>query len=289
MRVVLAPYTGDPQAIEAVFSVADWLVQRGHEPVLVAGDAHHPFDRLTHVPIEDIGDPGLAISFGGDGTILRTVRLLGRKCPPILGINFGRLGFLTGAQSADFLPAVEAAVEGRAHRERRAKVLLTVYSGDKEIGQFEALNEVVISRPPSEAVLSTQVEVNQHKLYTLSGDGIIIASATGSTAYALSAGGPVVSPGYGGMVVVPLASHSLTQRAIVTAPDDTVRVSFPDPKRSKPVVTADGMEVFPSACGGGPEISHVTVRVSDHSIELVKMDRRLFYTTVAEEFFGGGK
>lgn len=285
MKIVIVPYTGEELAVQAVFTVAEWCEAHGHEAVLIQGDSYHPFDRLRHLPIEEIGRPDLVVALGGDGTILRAVRKFGRSCGPVLGVNFGHLGFLTGADANELIVALEAAVNGTARTERRAKVLARAYCGDELLDTVEALNEVVVSRAPGDAVLATRLEINGHDLYTLSGDGLIVASATGSTAYALSAGGPVVSPGYRGMVVVPLASHTLVQRAIVTAQDDVVRVHFPDLSRSKPVLTFDGFDAFGCGCERGSEITEVTLEVSDHYIELIKLDSRLFYDTVAEEFF----
>lgn len=285
MKVVIVPYTGVKLAVEAVFTVAGWCEANGHDAVLIEGDAYHPFESLPHETLDAIGTPDLVVALGGDGTILRAVRKLGRRCGPVLGVNFGRLGFLTGADADELIEALEAAANGTARIERRAKVLARAYCGEELLGSFEALNEVVVARAPGDAVLTTRLDINGHDLYTLNGDGLIVASATGSTAYALSAGGPVVSPGYRGMVVVPLASHSLVQRAIVTASSDVVRVHFPDLSRAKPVLTYDGFDAFPDCCPEGTEITEVTAEVSDHYIELIKLDSRLFYDTVAEEFF----
>jgi len=228
---------------------------------------------------QDAGD--LIVALGGDGTILRAVHEMGAGDTPLLGIKFGRLGFLSGAPADDLLEAVEAALEGRAAIESRALLDIVAWSGGTEPKHFTALNEVLLGRGAQAGIITTRLLINGHRVYTQRGDGIIAATATGSTAYALSAGGPILSPGYRGMTVVPLASHTLINRAIVTAPEDSVRIELSDAGHAAAALSIDGDMVLDESAG----LTHVDIALSDRSVRLVKLDSRLFFDTLATEFF----
>jgi NAD+ kinase len=238
----------------------------------------------------------LVVALGGDGTILRAVHALGECAVPILGVKFGRLGFLSGAPAEELLAAVEAALDGRAATESRAMLDVIAWSGQRELGRFTALNEVLVGRSARAGIITTRLMINGHTVYTQRGDGLIAATATGSTAYALSAGGPILSPDYRGMALVPLASHTLVNRAIVTAPADVVRIELPDLGRASANLTVDGTLFMDGAgCSAGDDdsdvgtgsngMTHVDIAVSERVVSLVKLDTRLFFDTLASEFF----
>ena len=154
----------------------------------------------------------------------------------------------------------------------------------RSVGRYRALNEVVVSRGASARVVAFDVAIDGHRVFATRADGVIVATATGSTAYALSAGGPVVAPEFGGMVVVPVAPHTLQSRALVTGRADSVEITLPDPTRADACVVVDGQ---PMPCRRS--IERVTVARGEHDVLLVKLDGRDFYQTVAEEFFGGAR
>jgi NAD+ kinase len=149
-------------------------------------------------------------------------------------------------------------------------------------GSYRAMNEVVVSRVSAARVITLDVSVDHRRIALLRADGVVGATATGSTAYALSAGGPIVAPDFGGLVVVPVAPHTLLARALVTNPSDTVTVALPDPGHRDACVIVDG-ELAPSRRA----IDSVIVRRGDHDVSLLKLHGRDFYETVADEFFGG--
>lgn len=226
--------------------------------------------------------PDVIVTLGGDGTLLRAVRTFRTYKAPFLGIKLGRLGFLTGATLEEATEALDRALDGTVCIEKRNLVEASVFKDGTRILHELALNEVVAGRVPGAPLISTRLKINDHTVYTTSGDGLIISSATGSTAYALSAGGPIMSPEYAGFVVVPLASHTLIQRAIVTAPDEVITLDFPDASRAHVEFSFDGLSVEQVDC---PE--RAEFKVASETIELVKLDSRLFYDTVATEFFTG--
>jgi NAD+ kinase len=282
MRVLLVPNTANPAAVGAAVDVATWLAGRGLEPRLATADATECGLADLAVAPSDIGEPVLAVALGGDGTILKAVHLLGEVEVPVLGVKFGRLGFLSGAAPGSMRKAVETALAGEARLERRATLSAEVVMDGRSVGRYRALNEVVVSRGASARVVALDIAVDGHSVFTSRADGVIVATATGSTAYALSAGGPVVAPDFGGMVVVPVAPHTLAARSLVTGPADTVEITLPDPSRADACVVVDGE---PAPCRRS--IDRVTVARGDHDVLLVKLDGRDFYQTVAEEFFGG--
>jgi len=284
MRVLLVPNTANASAVDAAVDLATWLSGRGMTPVLAMKDADECGLADLGVLASEVGEPVLAVALGGDGTILKAVHLLGEIEVPVLGVKFGRLGFMSGAVPGSMRSAVETALAGEARIERRATLQVEVVMEGRSVGRYRALNEAVVSRGASSRVVAIDVAVDGHRVFGSTADGVIVATATGSTAYALSAGGPVVAPEFGGMVVVPVAAHTLQSRSIVTARADVVEITLPDPSRSDACVVVDGV---PMPCRRS--IERVIVTRGDHDVLLVKLDGRSFYQTVAEEFFGGAR
>lgn len=282
MRILLVPNTLNPTAVTATVELATWLAGQGLDPVLATHDANGAGLADYGVAPADIGEPVLVVALGGDGTILKAVHLLGEVEVPVLGIKFGRLGFLSGASAGSMRESVGTALAGEARIERRATLRAEVVMDGRLVGSYRALNEVVVSRGASARVIALELSIDAHKVARLRADGIIVATATGSTAYALSAGGPIVAPGFGGMVVVPVAAHTLNARPLVTDSHEVIEITLPDPARSEACIIVDG-ELVPCR----RTIDRVTVTRGSHDVMLVKLDGRHFYDTVAGEFFGG--
>lgn len=162
-------------------------------------------------------DVGLVIAFGGDGTLLDAARAVvdSGTDVPLMGINLGRLGFLTEVGRADMVTALDAAVAGRTHIETRLMLLGEVRRKGRTIGDRLALNDIVVTRGALSRMIEMDVEVNTQFVCHVKADGLIVATATGSTAYNLSAGGPIVHPDLDALLLTPIAPHTLTQRPIV--------------------------------------------------------------------------
>lgn len=282
MRVLLVPNVANPAAVAAAGELAVWIASRGFDPVLVAADADESGIPRYGVAPSELGDLALVVALGGDGTILKAVHLIGEADVPVLGIKFGRLGFLSGARAENMRDAVEAALAGDVRIERRATLAVDVVMDGRTVGHYRALNEVTIGRGASGRVVGFELSIDGNRVASMRADGVVVATATGSTAYALSAGGPIVAPGHGGMVIVPVAPHTLQARAIVTGPADVVEVVLNDPRRADACVSIDG-DLMPCR----QSIERLTVRRGEHDVSLVKLDGRSFFQTVAEEFFGG--
>jgi NAD+ kinase len=282
MRVLLVPNKDNAGVIAAVAELSTWLMQAGFEPVMSQSDAEDVGLPSFGTLPRDFGDLALAVAMGGDGTILKAVHLLGGAEVPVLGVKFGRLGFMSGASPEHMRDAVQTALSGEARVERRTTLRASAVMDGKLVGDHFALNEVVVCRGRSSRVIDVDLAIDGHRIMHARADGIIVATATGSTAYALSAGGPVVAPGFGGMVVVPVAAHTLRSRAIVTDPSDSVEITFPDPTRADACLVIDG-DTAP-AC---KSLDRVVVSTGENDVLLVKLEGRHFYETLEAEFFGG--
>jgi NAD+ kinase len=280
MRVLIVPNTGNPAATSAARSLAAWLGEREAEAVLSDPDAQEC--GLAHLAVTSFGSLDLVVALGGDGTILKAVHLLAGESVPILGVNLGRLGFLSGAQGTEsLLPAVEAAVAGEGTIERRCTLRIGATAGGLDAGTHHALNEVFVGRGPGGRAVDISIAIDGDDVFRSVCDGVIVSTPTGSTAYALSAGGPIVAPGVRGMLMVPTGAHTLASRPIVVGEDAAVVLTFPDSARADACVVVDG-EAVP--CRGA--LDSVRVVVGAHDVSLVRLDGRTFYSVLRDTFFG---
>lgn len=282
MRVLLVPNIANPAAVQTATELLTWLSAEGLDPYLISEDAEGVGLAGYGVPRAEVGQPVLVVALGGDGTILKAVHVLGETEAPVLGVNLGKLGFLSGTSRDGMRSAITSALAGEARIERRATLEARVSMGGREVGRYRALNEVAIARGATGRVVEVHVAVNEHSLTTMRCDGVIVATATGSTAYALSAGGPIVSPDAGCMVLVPVAPHALTGRAFVLGPSDVVDLSLPDAARRDACLQVDG-DVTPCR----RDIETVRIRRGDTDVLLVRPEGRDFYDVVGREFLGG--
>lgn len=283
MRILVVPNTLNAKAVEAAGQLVTWCVAEAIEPVMEQSDAVECGLEQIAVSAAELHEPSLVVALGGDGTILKAVHLLGELEVPVLGVKYGRLGFLSGARPEHMSQAVRAALDGTARIERRTTLSVEVTMHGRVVGRYRALNEVAVARGTSGRVVAMDYSIDGHRVMSTRADALVVATATGSTAYALSAGGPIVAPGFSGMVVVPVAPHTLAARAIVTDPSSIVEVTLPDSARADACLVIDG-DVRPCR----QTIERIEVRRGECDVLLVKLDGRDFYETVSAEFFGGG-
>lgn len=250
MKVLIVRNNYSTEALDASLMILTYLQSQGIE-----GEIREAEDMPTLLPCsgdEQACSYDLAIVLGGDGSILRTARVLGTCGVPLMGINFGNLGFLANSSEAGIIPLVSAALTGEVAREERTSLRVDVIYEDPETGEpscnldepfieagknsYFALNEVTFSRGVRGRIITCAFAVAGEQVASMRGDGLIVATATGSTAYSLSAGGPLVSPSYSGLIVVPLAPHTLRSRALLTAPQDVVEVDLSENDLDRNVV-----------------------------------------------------
>ncbi len=221
-RVAIFLHAHREAAREQAVGIISWLDERDHEVVLADADAA-AIDRPDLGIAEEAMGPGLdlAVSLGGDGNILRSVRLVADYEVPVLGVNFGQLGYLTEIEPEDTLSAMERFFSGEHAVEERMRLEVTAPSGET----WRALNEVVVEKIDSGRTVRVSLALNDDFFTTYSTDGLIVATPTGSTAYSLSARGPIVDPMHRALLLTPVAPHSLFDRSLVLSPDDDVRIT----------------------------------------------------------------
>jgi len=215
-----AALVGKPHAPgirDVVEDIAQFLIRQGLEVTLERQTANHTglagHGAMTPEELGRACDIGIVV--GGDGTMLGIARQLARWGTPLVGINQGRLGFITDVPVGQFAEVLAPMIAGDFEEERRSMLEGSVCRDGRVIFEGFAMNDVVVSRGATAAMVELKIDVGQEFVANLRADGLIIGSPTGSTAYALSAGGPILHPGIGGWVMVPIAPHDLSNRPIV--------------------------------------------------------------------------
>jgi NAD+ kinase len=201
----------------------------------------HPKQEIPKVPKLQKKSPhiDLALALGGDGTYLEAVHILQKEQIPILGVNLGSLGFLSNVRKDDFFKVLELALNGKLEARKRAMLRVRVLRRGKELGQHTCLNDVVLERGSVSQLINLSIHSEKHLVNEVKADGLVIASPTGSTAYNLSAGGPILHPHVSAIVVTPICPHSLTHRPIIFPDDQELKFKLLNEKH-KAYVTIDG-------------------------------------------------
>ena len=220
-----------PQALNKVLSeITLFLKQRGRHIVLEQSTATHT--QIHEFPTRSLNElqtsVDLIIVIGGDGTMLSVARQMAGSHIPLLGINYGRVGFITDIPLQSAIPALDQVLQGAYLAEQRSLLEATLLRDEKIIASKHALNDVVVLRNAALGMVELRVEVDQFFLYSQRSDGLIISTPTGSTAYALSAGGPLLHPGVRGLVLVPIAPHTLSNRPIVIPDHAQISIQLVD-------------------------------------------------------------
>jgi NAD+ kinase len=233
--------------------------------------------------ITDLGGVAdLLVVAGGDGTILRVVGQLGEAIKPIFGINVGSLGFLTTASSATYREAVECLARDRINFSQRGLLEARVRLHEKQTAKMLALNDAVLSRGELSRLVMLRTRVNGEPLTEFNADGLIVATPTGSTAYSLSAGGPILDPESGVFVITPICPHVLTNRSIIVAEGSTIEIEASDP--DYPVfLTLDGRKPIHVERG-----SVVTIRKAKKTLPLASLPNASFFSVVRQKLKWSG-
>jgi len=210
----------------------------------------------------------LIVVLGGDGTLLGTARLVGPREVPILGINFGGLGFLTEVTAADAMSAIDRVLTGSYALDRRSTLAVRVLRGGQTLAASQVLNDAVINKSALARIIDLRTSIDGEYLCVYKADGLIVATPTGSTAYSLSAGGPIVMPAVGVTLLVPICPHALTQRPLVLSDSAVVRVEL-RASDQEVLLTLDGQEGVPLRDGDVVEIVK-----SPHVVALVRTGTR---------------
>ena len=289
MKVLLVPNHSREDAIAGARELEAWLEGEGVEVAWAHDKRLFPNLRTSAEGCD------LVVSLGGDGTLLRAAKIVGYSEIPIVGISYGHLGFLTTSAPDGLIATVGAALAGELHVSRRATLAVTAdferADGSAYTLESFALNDLAISRGGQGAVIEFDISVSGHHIDRLRGDGFIVSTATGSTGYALAAGGPSVTPEFTGMVCVPVAPHTIMARAFLTSPSDVVEISMSPDRPVKRHFFADGQPLGEENGNEGFEGMRVMVRRGPGDILLLDHSAQSFYQSVSRVFYGktGGK
>jgi NAD+ kinase len=275
-------HTGKAGVGDLVNAIADEFNGFSIKPLLEKETARIA-GKKSDYSITDLGTAAdLLVVAGGDGTILRVVGQLGEAIKPIFGINVGSLGFLTTASSATYRDAVECLARDRINFSQRALLEARVRLREKQTAKMLALNDAVLSRGELSRLVMLRTRVNGEPLTEFNADGLIVATPTGSTAYSLSAGGPILDPESGVFVITPICPHVLTNRSIIVAEGSTIEIEASDP--DYPVfLTLDGRKPIHVERG-----SVVTIRKAKKTLPLASLPDVSFFSVVRQKLKWSG-
>jgi NAD+ kinase len=232
----------DPRVADSLRALAQHLTTRGRQ-VLVAAPQDFEFDApVEHIPEGHFGGRAdLLVAVGGDGTMLHAARIASAANLPLLGVNRGRLGFLADIGPAEMVHGLDEVLAGHYVRESRAMLIATLQGADNVSQSSQALNDVVLQKWETGRMLDFETWIDGHYVNTHGGDGLVVATATGSTAYALSCGGPILHPELEALVLVPICPHTLSDRPIVVRTASHIEIRLVNRPNTKAQVTCDGI------------------------------------------------
>jgi NAD+ kinase len=274
-------------AIPHLAEIAAWLENRGVEAIFETATAAllasaGPVRVLDRQPLAREVD--MVVVLGGDGTLLSMANCIGvaGSSIPILGVNFGSLGFLTEVTLPELYPSLEAALGGAARVEERMMLRASLFRAGEAFADHIALNDVVVTKGARSRMIDLSVWVGDEFVTRVKADGLIVATPTGSTAYNLSAGGPIVQPTLDALLLTPIAPHTLTNRPIVIPAASPVRVQPHLEERAEVFVTFDGQDGF--QVQGEDEIR---IRCADRPMRLIRPSTRSYFEVLREKLKWG--
>lgn len=265
MKIGIIGKANSQDAIEITRELTAWLKEKKVDVFVEEELALHSDipDSINRREIPDLAD--IVLTLGGDGTFLSVARLVCEHDVPILGINLGRLGFLTEINRDEIYPMMEHLLTGDYETEERDMLSTKLYRKDELIAEFVVLNDVVISKGAVARIIDLRITANGSHITTVKADGLIMSTPTGSTAYSLSAGGPIVYPTLPLTIITPICPHTLTNHPIVVPNNMVVRVKL---------VPTDAMDVFLTLDGqGGVPLRMgdvIEVVKAEHTVKLIK-------------------
>ncbi|MDI6799102.1 MAG: NAD(+)/NADH kinase [Actinomycetota bacterium] len=277
MKVALVVHTKKPNVKEIVKDLADWLKERNIDLNMIEEDALALGFEGFGLPAEELTrGASLLISLGGDGTILRAVRYITQDELLILGVNLGKLGFLTEIRAEELFFALGRYLAKDYHDDKRAMLRVRARSGKKLILEQDVLNEVVVGRGAQQRLVEFSVLINDKVFTDYAADSVIFSTPTGSTAYSLSAGGPLASPKVSSILMTPVCPHSFFNRSLLLSGEDGIKVVFT--KESQDFSLAlDGI-----VAQLGESINVVEIETSSRLVNLMRLTGRDFYANLKD-------
>jgi NAD+ kinase len=283
--VVVKPH--HPDALETMCRLTVWLNQRGIQVVGSTLIAHEEIKAKTGCDIEVVSEEALAgkadlmLVLGGDGTMIATARMLGDAEVPVIGVNYGGLGYLAEFPIEELFPALEAILAGQYRVQRRVMLSVEVWRGEELIARNRVLNDVVVNKSALARIIEIEAYLNNQFVNLFRADGLIVATPTGSTAYNLSAGGPIIYPSMNGIVITPICPFTLSNRPIVVPDDSVIEVRLKTEKEDV-ALTLDGQVGFPLQVD-----DRAIIRKSKATFNLVQPPNRNYFEVLKDKLKWG--
>lgn len=282
----LAIRPGVQEALLLAQQLISWSKKKQFE-VLLDQDSAELLGHSFAVKFQGITAQNLAaqcdpiITMGGDGTLLKVARFVGDSSPVLLGVNFGRLGFLTEVAPEELLTNLELVLSGKAHIEERPMLMCKVFRSGQELYRGQAVNDGVIHKAALDRLPDLDLTVDGESLMRLRADGLIVATPTGSTAYSLAAGGSIVHPAISAMLVTPISPHSLTSRPLILSQSSILEVIIPN-YEGKIFLSVDGQDGVKLNKQDRVEFSRANV-----SVRFVRSSEKTYFQILREKLNWG--
>ena len=283
--IVVKPH--QPDALKTICELTIWLAQRG---ITLVGGPEIERERIEHetgcaveevIPEELAACADLILVLGGDGTMIATARLMGDTEVPVLGVNYGGLGYLAEFRIEELYSALESILAGNYRLDKRVMLSVELVRGDESVTRNRVLNDVVINKSALARIIEIEASLNQQFVNAFRADGLIVSTPTGSTAYNLSAGGPVIFPSMNAVVITPICPFTLSNRPIVV-PDSAVIELCLKTAQEDVALTLDGQVGFPLKIE-----DRVVIRKSHTSFNLVQPTNRNYFDVLRDKLRWG--
>jgi NAD+ kinase len=286
-RVGVVVKPNHPEALKTTCHLVEWLDKRAIKLVGTPELERERIENETHCTIEIVepeklaGSVDLIVVLGGDGTMIATSRMMGDCDVPVLGINYGTLGYLAEFRVEEMYEALESILIGDFRIDTRVRLAVDLFRGEELVLHSRALNDVVINKSALARIIEIEARMDGHLISGFRADGLIISTPTGSTAYNLSAGGPVVYPSMNALVITPICPFTLSDRPIVVPDDALIELRLRTPKEEV-VLTLDGQVGVPIH----PE-DRVLIRKSRTTFKIVQPTNRNYFEVLREKLRWG--
>ena len=259
--------------------LAEHILAFGVKVVMPEYSKKYMIDNVIYVPDKDVAkESDLILSIGGDGTFINAVRTGFREKTPLLGVNMGKLGFLTEMEKKDLNSSIKDLLDEKFIIEKRIMLHIDVYKDNELFAINHAINEVVLSKANISKVLRVNFYLDDEFVDSFPGDGMIVSTPTGSTAYSLSAGGPIVQPDLNNIIVTPICPHMLYSRSYIMSDDKRIKFKITQTRDRESVVTIDGDETYLIKDG-----DWIEVYKSDYYLNMIKMTESNYFKVLREK------
>lgn len=283
--VVVKPH--QPDALDTLCRLTEWLSEREIQLVGLADIAHEEIKQKTGCAVEIVKEEQLAASvdlilvLGGDGTMIATARMIGDTEVPVIGVNYGGLGYLAEFPIEELFSALEAILSGQYKVQQRVMLAVELWRGEELITRTRVLNDVVVNKSALARIIEIEAYLDSQFVNLFRADGLIVATPTGSTAYNLSAGGPVIYPSMNAVVITPICPFTLSNRPIVVPDESSIEVRLMTDKEEV-ALTLDGQVGFPVQVN-----DRIVISKSNTSFNLVQPPNRNYFDVLRDKLKWG--